>query len=141
MFNPQVDTAGSTLKDITEKFNTGVDIGVIAFLLNKSRIWIFLFFIMSFLLAFIYLRYSQPIYESKAVVQINEGNQAGDILKLNSIDENSNLIAEAIEQIRSKVFLRRVVELLDISVNYFSEGTFKNNELYHSSPYLVRINV
>jgi tyrosine-protein kinase Etk/Wzc len=140
MFNPQVDSGSNSLKDITEKFNTGLDIGVITYLLHKSRLWILLFFALAFLVAFVYLRYSQPIYESKAVVQINEGNQAGDILKLNSLDENSNLIAEAIEQIRSRVFLKRVVEKLDIGVNYFSEGTFKNNELYHSSPYLVRIN-
>jgi capsular exopolysaccharide synthesis family protein len=73
-------------------------------------------------------------------VQIIDANQAGDILKLNDMSESGNLIAEAIEQIRSKVFLKRVVEKLDISVNYFSEGTFKNNELYHSSPYLVKVN-
>jgi tyrosine-protein kinase Etk/Wzc len=140
MFNPQVDSGNNTLKDITDKFNTGVDVGVLVYLLHKSRWWIVLFFILSFFMGFLYLRYSQPVYESKAIVQINEGNQAGDILKLNSIDENSNLIAEAIEQVRSRVFLRRVVEKLDIGVNYFAEGTFKNNELYHSSPYLVRIN-
>jgi uncharacterized protein involved in exopolysaccharide biosynthesis len=134
MFNPQVDSGNNTLKDITDKFNTGVDVGVLVYLLHKSRWWIVLFFILSFFMGFLYLRYSQPVYESKAIVQINEGNQAGDILKLNSIDENSNLIAEAIEQVRSRVFLRRVVEKLDIGVNYFAEGTFKNNELYHSSP-------
>ncbi len=140
MFNPHVESTNNQLKDITEKFNTGIDIGLIAFLFNKSRVWIILFFLLSFLAAFIYLRYSQPIYESKATVQINDANQAGDILKLNSLTENSNLVAEAIEQIKSKVFLRRVVEKLDISVNYFSEGTFKNHELYRSSPYLVKIN-
>jgi capsular exopolysaccharide synthesis family protein len=140
MFNPQVESTNSQLKDITEKFNSGFDIGVIAFLFNKSRFWIVCFFLISFFTAFIYLRYSQSIYESRAVVQIIDADQAGDILKLSDMSESGNLIAEAIEQIRSKVFLKRVVEKLDISVNYFSEGTFKNNELYHSSPYLVKIN-
>ena len=140
MFNPQVESTNNQLKDITEKFNSGFDIGVIAFLFNKSKIFILLFFLVSFCLAFLYLRYSQPIYESRAIIQVNGSNQADDILKLNSLGNNSNVIAEAIEQIRSKVFLKRVVEKLDISVNYFSEGTFKNNELYHSSPYLIKIN-
>src|SRR5690606_26467657 len=62
-----------------------------------------------------------------------------DILQFNEMNERGNALAEAIEQIRSKVFLKRVVEKLDISVNYFSEGTFKNSELYHASPYLVKV--
>lgn len=140
MFNPQVESANNQLKDITEKFNSGFDIGVIAFLFIKSRIWITLFFVLSFSMVFIYLRYSQPIYESRAIIQINGSNKADDILKLSNMGENGNLLAEAMEQIRSKVFLKRVVEKLDISVNYFSEGTFKNSELYHASPYLIKIN-
>ncbi|MBL7932434.1 MAG: hypothetical protein JNL60_11055, partial [Bacteroidia bacterium] len=76
MFNPQVESTNNQLKDITEKFSSGFDIGVIAFLFIKSRVYIALFFTVSFLLAFLYLRYSQPIYESRAIIQINDGNQA-----------------------------------------------------------------
>ncbi|MCC6372722.1 MAG: hypothetical protein IT236_17085, partial [Bacteroidia bacterium] len=140
MFNPQVDSNNNQLKDITEKFNNGIDIGVMAFLFNKSRYYIILFFLISFFTAFIYLRYSQPNYESKAVLQIKDENKAGDILKFSSQGENNNVLAEAIEQIKSKVFLKRVVEKLEINVNYFSEGTFKNNELYNLSPYFIKIN-
>ena len=140
MLDPQVESTNNQLKDITERFNTNFDIGVIAFLFNKSKFFIALFFLISFSIAFLYLRYSQPVYESKAVLQINDANKADEILKINSFDNSNNLIAEKIEQIKSRVFLRRVVEKLDISVNYFSEGTFKSNELYHSSPYLIKIN-
>ena len=139
MLDPQVETTNNQLKDITERLNTNIDIGVIAFLFVKSRIYIVLFILISFSLAFLYLRYSQPIYESKAVLQINDA-QNSDILKLNNFENNNKQIAEAIEQIKSRVFLKRVVEKLDISVNYFSEGTFKSNELYHKSPYLIKIN-
>jgi capsular exopolysaccharide synthesis family protein len=139
MLDSQVETTNHQLKDITERFNTDFDIGVLAFLFNKSKFFIALFFVLAFSTTFLYLRYSQPIYESKAVVQIND-SKTDDILKLNSFENGNNVIAEAIEQIKSKVFLKRVVEKLDISVNYFSEGTFKNNELYHQSPYFIKIN-
>jgi tyrosine-protein kinase Etk/Wzc len=139
MFNPEVDSTNNQLKNITEKFNTNFDLGLLAFLFFKSRLYIILFFVLSFLAAFLYLRYSEPIYESKAVVQINDANRADDILELENFNEDHNLMAEAMEQIRSKVFLRRVVEKLDIAVTYYNEGTFKNHELYHSSPYLVRL--
>jgi tyrosine-protein kinase Etk/Wzc len=139
MFNPQ-PSSSNQLKDITERLNNSFDIGIIVFLFNKSKLIILAFFVLAFSLAFLYLRYSQPIYESKAVLQIIDAHKTEAILKLNSMDNNENAIAEAIEQIKSKEFLKRVVEKLDISVNYFSEGTFKNNELYHSSPYLLKIN-
>ncbi len=141
MLNPQVESANNQLKDITERFNTNFDIGVIAFLFNKSKYIIASFFLVSFFVAFIYLRYSQPIFESKALVQIDDGNAADNILNLDNLNGDDDVVAKAIEQIRSKNFLKRVVEKLDISVNYFSEGTFKNNELYHASPYLVKLNL
>jgi len=141
MLNPQVESTNNQLKDITERFNTNFDIGIIVFLFNKSKYIVAGFFLLSFFIAFIYLRYSQPIYESKALVQIDDGNRADNILKLDDINNDDDVIAKAIEQIRSKIFLKRVVEKLDISVNYFSEGTFKNNELYKASPYLVKLNL
>jgi uncharacterized protein involved in exopolysaccharide biosynthesis len=89
------------------------------------------FFIISLGLATIYLRYSQPEYQSSTVIQINENNQASQVLKMNSFEGTDNKIAEAMEQIRSKNFLKRVVEKSDIQISYFNEGTFKNNELYY----------
>ena len=139
MLDSRVETTNNQLNNITGRLNTNIDIGVIAFLFVKSRIYFALFIFISFSLAFLYLSYNQPIYESKAVLQINNA-QSGDILKLNNFENNSNDIAEAIEQIKSRVFLKRIVDKLDISVNYFSEGTFKSNELYHKSPYLIKIN-
>jgi tyrosine-protein kinase Etk/Wzc len=141
MFNPQVDSQNNQLKDITEKFNSGFDVGLLAFLIFRNKLLILLFFVSAFAIAFIYLRYSQPLYESHATLQINDNNTANNILNFNDLGESGNSLAEAIEQIKSKAFLKRVVEKLDISINYFSEGTFKNNELYQASPFLVKVNL
>ncbi len=141
MFNPQIDSQSSQLKDITEKFNRGFDVGLLALIVVRNKLVILLFFLLSFLTAFIYLRYAQPIYTANTLLQIGDANKANNILRIGNGSESDNLLAEAVEQIRSKVFLKRVVEKLDITVNYFSEGTFKNNELYKSSPYLIKANV
>ena len=37
---------------------------------KRNSAWIVLFFIISFLMAFLYLRYTYPIYEAKTVIQI-----------------------------------------------------------------------
>ncbi|MBL7918138.1 MAG: polysaccharide biosynthesis tyrosine autokinase [Bacteroidia bacterium] len=128
------------VKQAEAKLTSAVDVGLVFYLIKKYKWIILLTFIISGTLAFLYLRYSQPIYESKTLLQIND-NKADQLLRLSSMDEADNLIAEAIEQIHSKVFLKRVVEKLDITVNYYSEGTFKNNELYKSSPFLVKVNL
>ncbi len=128
------------VKQAEAKLTSAVDVGLVFFLIKRYK-WIFSsVIVLVSALAFIYLRYSQPIYESKVLIQIND-NRAEQVLRLGNIGENDNAIAEAIEQIRSKVFLRRVVERLDVTVTYYTQGTFKNNELYRSSPFLVKINL
>lgn len=128
------------VKEAEAKLNSALDITLLFHLLRKFR-WIFVsLFVISSTLAFLYLRYSQPIYESKVVIQVND-NKTDQVLRLEGIGESENILAEAIEQIHSKVFLKRIVEKLDLSVSYYSEGTFKNYELYLSSPFLTQINL
>lgn len=129
------------VKEAEAKLNSALDISLLFHLLKKFK-WLFIgLFLTSGIIAFLYLRYSQPIYESRVLLQIND-NKTDQVLRLDGgLNENENIIAEAIEQIKSKVFLKRIVEKLDLGVVYFSEGTFKNYELYLSSPFLAQINL
>lgn len=140
MLNPKVDSEADRYKERVERFSSSIDFSLFLYLFFKSKYIIALFFVIIFTLAFLYLRYSQPVYESKSKIQIIDDNAATKILKFNQIDGNSNKIAEAIEQMRSKIFLKRVVEKLAIEVSYFIEGTFKSNELYTNTPYFVKVN-
>ena len=116
-------------------------LGLIFYIIRRSLWFTIGFFILCISAAFIYLRYSQPVYESSAIIQINDNSEASQILQINKFDGNTNKIAEAIEQVRSKIFLKRVVEKSDVQISYFNEGTFKNNELYKSSPYFIKFNI
>ncbi len=129
------------VKEAEAKLNSALDVSLLFHLLKKFK-WVFIgLFLASGIIAFLYLRYSQPIYESRVLLQIND-NKTDQVLRLDGgLNENENIIAEAIEQIKSKVFLKRIVEKLDLGVVYFSEGTFKNYELYLSSPFLAQINI
>jgi tyrosine-protein kinase Etk/Wzc len=141
MYNPQVSSNNNQLKDITERLNSNFDIGILAYIFNKSRYYIILFFLLAGLGAYLYLRYSQIIYESRATLQVADANK-DNIIKFGNTDAGTNILAEAIEQIRSTVFIKNyVLDKLDITVNYFSQGTFKSNELYNMSPYRIKINV
>src|SRR5688572_6513443 len=141
MLNAKMDSEVDRYKERVERFSSSIDLSLFLYLFFKSKYFIALFFVMIFTGAFLYLRYSQPVYESKAKLQVNDNNEANKILELNQVEANNNKIAEAIELIRSKKFITRVVDRLKIENSYFIEGTFKSDELYLSSAYKVDVKI
>ena len=123
------------------KFSSEFELGLFLHIAKQSLIWIFLLLGISLSLAFLYLRYTQPIYQSKTIIQINSNNQANKVLDINKMYEEQDPLAASIEIIKSKVFLNRIVSSLNLYVSYFNEGTFKSSELYISSPVVVDMNI
>src|SRR5882672_10928507 len=108
----------------------------------KSLIWNLMFVGLFISLAFIYLRYAPQIYQAKSVIQIKTSNTASKVLNVQNIyDESEQQIAEAIELIRSTIFIKRVISKLPLQVSYFTEGTFRNFEQYSGAPYRIEFNL
>jgi len=128
-------------KERLVKFSNDFELGLFLYVLRKSIWWIVLFFVLSIIGVFAYLRYSETIYNSKTIIQLSKQDKANEILQVGNNFENNNKLAEAIEILKSQVFLKRVSDRLNIPVSYFNEGTFKNYELYKSSPYLVNAKI
>jgi len=128
-------------KDRLVKFSNDFELGLFLHVFRKSIWWIVLFFTLSFIGVFAYIRYSETIYNSKTIIQLSKQDKANEILQVGSGFENNNKLAEAIEILKSQVFSQRVADRLNMPVSYFNEGTFKNYELYKSSPYLVNAKI
>ena len=128
-------------KQRLEDFSNNLDIGLLLDIIIKSKWWYVLFFSIAGISVFLYLRYSEPIYQSQSVIQITSSD-ANQIFQLNPIsNEGNNKVSEAIEQIRSKIFLERIVDILNLQISYYNQGTFKNHELYTNSPYFADVNI
>ncbi len=123
------------------KFSSEFELGLFLHIAKRSLLWVFLLLSISLSLAFLYLRYAQPVFQSKTSIQINTNNQANRVLNINQMYEEQDPLAGAIEIIKSKVFLHRVVNSLDLYISYFNEGTFKSSELYTSTPFIADINI
>ena len=123
------------------KFSSEFELGLFLHIAKRSLIWIFLLLSISLSLAFLYLRYAQPVFQAKTTVQINTNNQANKVLDINKMYEEQDPLAGAIEILKSKIFLNRIVNSLDLYISYFNEGTFKSSELYTSTPFIVDINI
>ena len=128
-------------KERLTKFSSEFELGLFLYLTRLSLIWIVLLLTVTLSCAYLYLRYTQPVYASKSTVQISNKNQASKVLSMSQAYEDQNGLAEAIEILRSKVFLKRVVNKLDLYVGYYNEGTFKSNELYNSTPFIAQVNL
>jgi capsular exopolysaccharide synthesis family protein len=124
---------------IEEKLLNNIDITLILQLVSNTKWWLLLFLVISSTVSFLVIRYTQPVYQSKAILQIND-NTSEQIIRLDEFD-NQNKLQEAVEQIKSKSFLLRLVNKMDLAVFYYTEGTFKNNEMYKQTPFLVKINI
>lgn len=141
MIISNIDNEYQSYKQRLESFSNNLDIGLLIDIIIKSKWWYLVFFSIAGIGVFLYLRYSERIYQSQTVIQI-VNSDANQILQLHPVNsEGNNKVSEAIEQIRSKTFLERIVDILNLQITYFNEGTFKNHELYKNSSYLVDVNV
>ena len=85
--------------------------------------------------AFIYLRYTTPIFQSTGSLIIKEDKTTGD--KLNELvsPDNEISIQNEIEQIKSRPVMRRVVHALNLNFSYYAKGEVRESNIYTSAPF------
>ncbi len=125
---------GNRISLLNEEFDLSL------FVLISQKRWKLLAGISLFILAIavLYLRYAQRVYEENCLVQIGSQNTANKVLNnpaANLYQSNDDEVAEAVELMKSRIFMEKVLRYLPMSISYYTEGTFKNNEKYMSSPY------
>jgi len=143
MLKEDISSSGDNFERYRERltnFSNEFEPALFIAIAGKSILWAILFFSVSLTTAFLYLRYTPKVYESSTILQINNSNNANKILDAKNIyegDAEDKQLAGDIELLRSRVFLKRVLATLPLSVSYFGEGTFKTNEHYKESSYSV----
>ncbi|MBK9637402.1 MAG: polysaccharide biosynthesis tyrosine autokinase [Bacteroidetes bacterium] len=132
--------AKKKISPINEEF----DFKLLVTIARKNLLWFTLFLLTAILIALLILRYTAPVYESTSVIQLSEQDNARSILsesKIKSFTEQGNKMASAIELMRSKVIIERVLKKLPLQVSYYSKGEILTSELYKQSPFVVQVRV
>lgn len=95
--------------------------------------------------AWLYLRYTAPVYNVSASVIIKDneksskaGSSMADLEDLGFYSSISNFDNE-VEILHSRTLIKKVVEELDLYINYRAKGRFHDVELYKTSPVKVWI--
>src|SRR5262245_42278894 len=110
---------------------------------KKNAIWFGVFMFVSVMFAFLYLRYTAPIFEATSIIKLADENNAGVLLgqSANPFSDNTNQIAGDIEMLRSKIIAQRAIDKLDLKISYFAKGTVLDYELYNGSPFIVQAKI
>ena len=107
-------------------------------ILIKNWPWIALIILASNLTAYLTLRWTKDTYKSDSEIKLDIKSNASELgIKTFVQDENLNLLSGEIEQIRSPLFLRQVIDSHDLRVSYFSVGKVLDDEMYGRSPFTV----
>ena len=101
--------------------------------------WIVASVVLFIVVAFVYLRYSTPVYQvtSKVLIKDEKRGQSPadmDIFKDLGIMSSSGNVENEIEILRSRALQRRVADSLHTDISYFTKGRIKRSEVYKTSP-------
>ncbi len=121
------------------KLNDEFDFKLFLFIARRNIKYIFIFLVLLYALIFVYLRYTQPVYEATCIVQINSDDKAQKLFEnKNFYDED---IYRKIEIMRSPVFMQRVLGKLPLDVSVFAKGNILNFELYSETPFEIQYEI
>lgn len=116
----------------------GIDPNKLKIVIRKNLLWIIGIFLIVNLSAYLTIRYTKDLYESESEMKLDIKQDATELgIKTLVEDQNLNVISGEIEQIKSKVFLNRVIDSLDINIGYYSIGKVLVDEKYKYSPIRV----
>ncbi|MCT4579974.1 MAG: polysaccharide biosynthesis tyrosine autokinase [Flavobacteriales bacterium] len=113
------------------------DLEVFLDIVKSSKIWFLTFFIITFAFAFLYIRYTPPVFESNLIIQIHKDNEANNVLNMYSQMGDQQDITSELELMKSKLLFKRTIKKLPLDVLYFTEGELLVDNKYKTSTFSI----
>jgi len=125
-------------KNITSvsNLNKDFDLDIIKSVVKKNWYVVPIIVVLSMTAAYIYLRYTKPLFQSSAIIQRTSKDEGKRILEIESFDQES-VLSEDVELLKSTYLLEKALKNLNLKVSYYSEGEILTEEKYLQSPYHV----
>lgn len=133
---------------ITAEVKTSEDINISEIIKPYTRkwLWFLVSVLVTFILAFLYLKVSSPIYKMDATVLIKDAKKSpsGGLSMLSDISGfggmSTSSIENELEVFRSKKLMHDVVTRLALQTTLFAEKDFRQKELYgENAPLLIQV--
>ncbi|RYY90497.1 MAG: polysaccharide biosynthesis tyrosine autokinase [Chitinophagaceae bacterium] len=98
--------------------------------------------VLSLIIAFFYLRYTSPTFQSRGALVLTEDKSSGnsnDKFAQIFVDDRSKNIQNEIEYLKSKSLMTRVVDTLGLNVQYYAKGKIKQLNVYKNAPFRLQV--
>ena len=98
-----------------------------------------LLFTFAFLgIAFVYLRYKKPVYNSSALLQIVRENKVKEVLGASSqVTPETQSLSKDVELLRSPVLVKEAIQSMNINTSVYNKGRFLTEDLYGFTPFSI----
>lgn len=133
------------MSNINQDSNQEAEIDLKELLFKFISYWYY--YVVSFVfilaIAFIYIRYSTPVYEVESTLLVNKESSSGAMPMFEGMDffKQKDDIAGEIDILKSVKLAKQAIGTLDLAVSYFVEGKIKNGEVYGiERPFRVEVN-
>ncbi len=125
--------------DSDNDFLSTLDLQKLLMVVRRSIFWLLLIVGVCSAAAYIYLRYTKPIYQSVASLQLEMKGIAPTLSIGIYRDEESqtNYLEGESQFIRSNVIYTDVIEKLNLWVSYYAEGKIIDDEKFNTAPFKV----
>ncbi len=117
-----------------------LDLNKVRLTVRKNAGWLLLILLLTNLAAYLYVRYTRPVYESHSVLKLNVKSEAN-ILGLNTVSQGLDDLAGEIELLKSNLFFGKVVDVANLNVSYYAYGRVLFQERYENSPFRVEYTI
>lgn len=104
--------------------------------------WILFGLLVALAVAFVYLRYTTPVYKVSSSVVLKEEGRSGPSAMPGTLEEIAMMgsvsnVENELYILRSRSMIRSVINRLDLHTSYIVEGRIKSVDLYTQSPVIV----
>ncbi len=91
------------------------------------------------ILAYLVIRWTKPVFESSSLLRLDVGEQTN-IFGITPFEDNqANVLASEMELIRSKLFLNKVIDAMNLDISYYAVGEMLVDEKFGSTPFIADI--
>ncbi len=126
------------MKEKTKIVNKEFDAQIL-FTILKRHWWTPIIFMLIFwTIAFFYLRYTKPTFESTMFLQLGSRDQAKEVMKIEGIDKGDSEISTEVEVLKSQVLFMEAIKSLNYNISYYSKGSVLTEDKYKSGEFIVQ---
>lgn len=106
--------------------------------IRRNWWWPLVFLGFTMLIAFFYLRYTKPIYESSLDLQLSNEDNAKEIIEIENINSKKDLYFSDLELLKSQLLFEQAISTLNLNVSLYSKGEVLTEEKYLASTFNVQ---